>query len=85
MNDRESRFEALRAEKLRDRDDLLRTARDYARRNLFSGQARNTVTSIIGKHDAHGAIAMTERMWSALAGCVAYVEAEDADGDGADE
>lgn len=76
---RSQAFEALREELLRNRDELLATARDYAKRRLFEGDAHNMVTSIIGKFDAYGDSGMTDRMWTALAGCVAYIDIRDED------
>lgn len=76
---RSQAFEALREDLLRDRDELLATARDYAKRRLFEGDAYNMVTSILGKFDAYGDTGMTDRMWLALAGCVAYIDIRDED------
>lgn len=77
--EREADFEAEREELLRDRPELARTARDYLKRNLFDGQAKSTVTSIIAKHEAYGEIGVTDTMWRALAGCVAYIDIRDRD------
>lgn len=78
MNDK---FEKVRAELLADRENLVSTAKDYLRKNLFAGQSENIVSSIIGKYTRYGYLAVTQKMWHSLAGCVAYVDIRDRDGE----